>query len=78
VFFDEFTEENCRKAFKALGIVLINAQVVLDRLEVRLPTSLAPLLPEMLWQLRTLSNTHKFGSQLKLVRESFTRSPVTI
>jgi hypothetical protein len=45
-FFDVFTEENCRKAFKALGIVPINVQVVLDRLEVRLHTLLAPLLLE--------------------------------
>jgi hypothetical protein len=71
------TEENCRKAFKALGIVLINAQIVLDRLEVRLRTLPAPLLLETPRQLKTLSNTHEFGSQSKLVRESFTRSPVT-
>jgi hypothetical protein len=45
-FFDVFTEENCRKAFEASGIVPINAQVVLDRLEVRLRTPPAPLLPE--------------------------------
>jgi hypothetical protein len=76
-FFDVFTEENCRKAFEALGIVPINAQVVLDRLEVRLRTLPAPLLPETPWQSKTPSNTHEFGSQSKLVRESFTRSPVT-
>jgi hypothetical protein len=72
-----FTEENCRKAFKALGIVPINAQVVLDCLEVRLRTLLEPLLLETPWQLKTPSNTHEFGSQSKLVRESFTQLPVT-
>jgi hypothetical protein len=72
-----FTEENCRKAFEASGIVPINAQVVLDRLEVQLHTLPAPLLPETPWQSKTLSNTHKFGSQSNLVRESFTQSPVT-
>jgi hypothetical protein len=72
-----FTEENCRKAFKALGIVPINAQVVLDCLEVRLRTLLAPPPQEKPWQLKTLSNTHKFGSQSKLVRKAFTQSPVT-
>jgi hypothetical protein len=41
-FFDVFTEANCRKAFEALGLVPINAQVVLDRLEVRLRTPSAP------------------------------------
>jgi hypothetical protein len=57
-----FTEANCRKAFKASGLVPINAQVVLDRLEVRLRT-LPVLLPqETLWQLKTLTNTHEFGS----------------
>jgi hypothetical protein len=76
-FFDVFTEENCRKAFEASGLVPINAQVVLDRLEVRLRTPPAPPLQETPWQSKTPSNTHEFGSQSKLVRESFTRSPVT-
>ena len=61
-FFDVFTEPSCRKAFEASGLVPINAQVVLDRLEVRLRTPLAPLLQETLWQSKTLSNTHEFGS----------------
>jgi hypothetical protein len=76
-FFDVFKEENCRKAFEASGIVPINAQVVLDRLEVRLRTPPESLLPETPWQSKTPSNTHEFGSQSKLVREAFTRSPVT-
>jgi hypothetical protein len=75
-FFDVFTEENCRKAFEASGIVPINAQVVLDRLEVRLRTPLEPPLLETLWQSKTPSNTYEFGSQSKLVREAFTWSPV--
>jgi hypothetical protein len=72
-----FTIENCCKAFEASGLVPINAQVVLDCLEVRLHTPPESLLSETLWQLKTLSNTHGFGSQSKLVRESFTRLPVT-
>jgi hypothetical protein len=72
-----FTEENCRKAFEALGLVPINAQVVLDRLEVRLHTPPAPPPQETPWQSKTPSNTHEFGSQSKFIRESFTRSPVT-
>jgi hypothetical protein len=76
-FFDVFTEANCRKAFEASGLVPINAQVVLDRLEVRLSTPPAPPLQETLWQSRTPSNTHEFGSQSRLVINSFTRSPVT-
>jgi hypothetical protein len=50
---------------------------VLDRLEVRLRTLLAPLLLETPWQSKTPSNTHEFRSQSKLVRDSFTRLPVT-
>jgi hypothetical protein len=76
-FFDVFTEAICRKAFEASGLVPLNAQVVLDRLKVRLRTLPAPPLQETPWQSKTPSNTHKFGSQLKLVRDSFTKSPVT-
>ncbi|KAF1922435.1 DDE-domain-containing protein, partial [Didymella exigua CBS 183.55] len=76
-FCNVFTEAICRKAFKASGLVPLNTQVVLDRLKVQLRTLLEPLLLETPWQSKTLSNTHEFGSQSKLVRESFTRSPIT-
>jgi hypothetical protein len=72
-----FTEAICRKAFKALGLVPLNAQVVLDRLEVRLRTPPAPPLQETPWQPKTPSNTHEFRSQSRLVSNSFTQSPVT-
>jgi hypothetical protein len=45
-FLEVFTETTCRKAFEASGLVPINAQVVLDRLKVRLRTPPAPLLHE--------------------------------
>jgi hypothetical protein len=41
-FFDVFTEANCRKVFEASGLVPLDAQVVLDRVEVRLLTSTPP------------------------------------
>jgi hypothetical protein len=75
-FFSVFTEENCRKAFKASGLVPIDAQVVLDRLEVRLRTPPQPPLLETPWQSKTPSNTYEFGSQSRLISESFVRSPV--
>ena len=75
-FFDVFTEENCRKAFEASGLVPIDAQVVLDRLEVRLRTPPQPPLLATPWQSKTPSNTHEFGSQSKLVSDSFIRSPI--
>ena len=71
-----FIEGNCCKAFKALGLVPISAQVVLDRLKVRQRTP-PELLLQTPWQSKTLSNTHEFRSQSKIVRESFTRSPIT-
>ena len=76
-FFDVFTEENCRKSFEASGLVPINAQVVLDRLEVRLRTPPEIPLTEASWQSKTPSNTHEFGAQSRLISESFVRSPVT-
>jgi hypothetical protein len=71
------TKENCGKAFEAPGLVPINTQVVLDCLEVPLHTLPELLFPEMPWQSQTPSNTYNFGSQSKLVCESFTRLPVT-
>ncbi|EOA83144.1 uncharacterized protein SETTUDRAFT_77516, partial [Exserohilum turcica Et28A] len=37
-FFDVFTSDNCKKAFEAAGLVPIDAQRVIDRLDVRLHT----------------------------------------
>ena len=76
VFFNIFIIENCKKAFKALGLVPIDAAIVLNRLKVRLHTPPAPLPLETPWQLKTLSNTLKFGLQSKIISNSFTRSPV--
>ena len=75
-FFDVFTTEKYKKAFKASGLVPIDAAVVLNCLKVQLYTPPVPLLLEMLWQLKTPSNTLKFRSQLKLINNSFIKSPV--
>ena len=72
-----FTYENCKKAFEAAGLVPLDAQRVLNRLKVRLCTPLLVALLETPWQSRTLSNTYEFGSQSKLVKESFVRSPTS-
>jgi hypothetical protein len=76
-FFDVFTETNCRKAFEASGLVPLDVQVVLECLEVWLHTPPAPPPQETPWQPKTRSKTHEFGSQAKLIRDSFTRSLVT-
>ena len=76
-FFDVFTTQNCKKAFEATGLVPFDPLRVLNRLEVRPQTPPAPPEPETPWQSKTPSNTHEFGSQSKLISDSFTRSPVT-
>jgi hypothetical protein len=76
-FFDVFTEKNCCKAFEASGLVPLDAQVVLDRLEVRLRTPPQTPLEDTPWQSKTLKNTDESGSQSKLVSDALTRSPVT-
>ena len=37
-FFDVFTYDNCKKAFQAAGLVRVDAQVVLDGVDVQLRT----------------------------------------
>ena len=74
-FFDVFTEENCKKAFQASGLVPLSAAEVLERLEVRLRTPPEPRPLETPWQSKTPSNTLEFTSQSKLVHESFGISP---
>ena len=71
-FFDVFTVENCKKAFKAAGLVPFNPAEVLDRLEVRLRTP-----PDTPWQSKTPSNILEFGSQSKFVHDSIIKSPNT-
>jgi len=74
-FFDVFTEDNCREAFQASGLVPLSAAEVLDRLEVRLRTPLDNPILQTPWVSKTPSNTLEFTSQSKLVRDSFGISP---
>ena len=76
-FFDVFTYDNCKKAFQAAGLVPVDAQVVLDRLDVQLRTPSPAPAPATPWQSQTPSNTREFSSQSKLVRDSFVRSPTS-
>jgi hypothetical protein len=77
-FFYVFTKDNCCKAFEASGLVPLDAQVVLDCLEVQLRTPPEPPLEAIPWQSKSPSNTLEFGLQSKLVRESFVRSLITL
>jgi hypothetical protein len=74
-FSDVFTYENCKKAFEASGLVPINAQRVLDRLDVQLHTPPPLPLPETPWQSQTPSNSYEFNSQAKLVSNAIVQSP---
>lgn len=74
-FFDVFTIENCQKAFQATGLVPLNAQAVLERLEVRPRTPPGPQLPQTPWVSKTPSTMLEFTSQSKLVRDAFSISP---
>jgi hypothetical protein len=76
-FFNVFTTENCKKAFKATGLVPFDPLRVLNRLEVRHQTPPVPPQPDELWQSQTPSNRHEFGSQSKLVCDSITQSSST-
>jgi hypothetical protein len=76
-FFDVFTYDNYKKAFKASGLVPINAQVVINRLNIRLRTPPPAPLLETLWQSKTPNNIYEFGSQSKLVGQSLVQSPIT-
>ncbi|RYN17501.1 hypothetical protein AA0113_g12419 [Alternaria arborescens] len=69
-------EQKSRRVFEAAGLVVINAQAVLDRLKVRLRTPPEPLLPGTPWQSKTPSNTHEYGAQSELVHNISIRSPV--
>lgn len=73
-FFDVFTEDLCKKAFKATGLVPLDAQEVLERLDVQIHTPPGPPPPEMPWTSKTPSNTHEFGSQSKLIYDSYLRT----
>lgn len=70
-----FTTKNCQKAFEASGLVPGDAQVVLSRLDVRLRTPPGPPPPETPWESKTPTNTHEFGSQSKLISNSFIQLP---
>ena len=73
-----FTSDNCKKAFKAVGLVPLDAQRVIDRLDVRLRTPPQEAQPETPWESKTPSNSYEFESQSKLIRDSFVRSLNTI
>lgn len=77
-FFEIFTEANIRSSFRGAGLVPLDAQAVLDKLDVRLQTPPGPPPQETPWQSRTPSNTLEFGSQSKLIVNKFGSSPTSI
>ena len=84
VAFDRsFTPANICSAFRGAGIVPLQPDTVLSKLDVQLRTPTPPaILPEALWQARTPSNTRELEAQSTLIRDRVQRhqgsSPASI
>jgi hypothetical protein len=76
--FETFTEANIKSSFRGAGLVPLDAQAVLDNLDVRLQTLPGPPAEATLWQSKTPSNTLEFGSQCKLISKKFRSSQASI
>ena len=65
--FDQaITKPNISSSFRGAGLVPLDPDVVLSRLDVKLRTPTPPALPE-LWEPKTPSNAHELGAQSTLV-----------
>jgi hypothetical protein len=79
-----FTTANICSAFQGAGLVPLQPDVVLSRLDVQLHTPTPPALVEALWEARTLSNVRELEleAQSTLIRERVQRhkssSPASI
>jgi hypothetical protein len=83
VAFDQsFTSANIHSAFRGAGLVPLQPDVVLSRLDVQLRTPTPAALPEALWEARTPSNVRELEAQLTLIRNRVRRhkssSPASI
>jgi len=76
------TESNIKASFRGAGLVPLDPEAVISKLDVRLRTPTPPTTNNSPWESRTPSNTIEFGSQSKLVRERIQRhvdsSPTSI
>ncbi|KAH7556263.1 putative transposase [Bipolaris maydis] len=83
VAFDRsFTATNICSAFRGAGLVPLQPDAVLSRLDIKLRTPTPPAVLEALWQARTPSNTRELEAQSTLIRDRVQRhqgsSPASI
>ena len=64
-----FTLANIQSAFQGAGLVPLQPDVVLSKLNVQLRTPTPPALAEALWEARTPSNVRELEAQSTLIRE---------
>ncbi|KAK1916404.1 MFS-type transporter clz9 [Pyrenophora teres f. teres] len=81
--FDQaFTPANIQSAFRGAGLVPLQPDAVLSKLDVQLRTPTSAALPEALWEARTPSNVRELEAQSSLIRERVRRhkssSPASI
>ena len=77
-----FTAANIYLAFRGAGLVPLQPDIVLLKLDVRLCTPTPAALEEALWEARTPSNVRELEAQLTLIRDRVRRhkssSPASI
>jgi len=66
-FKDAITKSYIQGAFRGAGLVPLDAEVVISKLDVRLRTPTPPTTNVAPWVSKTPSNTLEFGSQLTLI-----------
>ena len=64
-----FTTANIRSDFRGAGLVTLQPDAVLSKLDVQLRTPTPAALPEAVWEARTPSNVRELESQSTLIRE---------
>jgi hypothetical protein len=72
-FNQSFTEVNIRSAFRGVGLVPLQPEAVLSRLDIQLPRTPSPDLPVVAWEARTPSNQREVEAQSTLIRERIRR-----
>ena len=77
-----FTSTNICSAFRGAGLVPLQPDVVLSKLDVQLRTPTPAALPEALWEAKTPSNVRELEAQSTLIRDRVRRhkssSPASI
>jgi hypothetical protein len=74
VAFDRsFTPANICSAFRGAGLVPLQPDAVLSKLDIKLRTPTPPAVLEALWQARTPSNTRELKAQSTLIRDRVQR-----